>query len=359
MDSSDEKVDSSEERLSSEEDPVDDPKDADFEVPDDDDEDEEEEEDFMEEDEAPPRRRRSLPRGQPEEEEDAPPRRRRSATKLNEDEVDESTEEPPPRRRSSTKLAEDEDEPTEEPPPEPREEPPKVPPAIRDHNTAPEAQEEPVYTDTGRRKRSAAKKVNYDDSVRDKDFFRAVNKHDADKYPDNGHISEGDDDIIEDDTSDSDGPRRATAKKWKEPVEKKKKRGRPRKQDKDEAPPPVLDPSDGAAAMVLRMQKPPYDVLKTPWANRDPEVFATSSTIETVEGRDTWKELLPEMMWVRDRRLTIRVEHTSPRRWRRAAPERPHTKRADAPNAGLQRGRAETSCKQKQRRALLRQAARC
>ena len=223
MDSSDANPDSSEERLSSEEDPVDDPKDADFEVPDDDDEDEEEEE-FMEEDEAPPRRRRSLPRGQPEEEEDAPPRRRRSATKLNEDEVDESTEEPPPRRRSSTKLAEDEDEPTEEPPPEPTEEPPKVPPAIRDHNTAPEAQEEPVYTDTGRRKRSAAKKVNYDDSVRDKDFFRAVNKHDADKYPDNGHISEGDDDIIEDDTSDSDGPRRATAKKWKEPVEKKKKR---------------------------------------------------------------------------------------------------------------------------------------
>ena len=103
-----------------------------------------------------------------------------------------------------------------------------MPPAIRDHNTAPEAQEEPVYTDTGRRKRSAAKKVNYDDSVRDKDFFRAVNKHDADKYPDNGHISEGDDDIIEDDTSDSDGPRRATAKKWKEPVEKKKKRGVPR-----------------------------------------------------------------------------------------------------------------------------------
>ena len=64
MDSSDDKVDSSEERLSSEEDPVDDPKDADFEVPDDDDEDEEEE-DFMEEDEAPPRRRRSLPRGEP------------------------------------------------------------------------------------------------------------------------------------------------------------------------------------------------------------------------------------------------------------------------------------------------------
>ena len=64
------KSDSSEERLSSEEDPVDDPKDADFEVPDDDD-DEDEEEDFMEEDEAPPRRRRSLPRGQPDEEEDA------------------------------------------------------------------------------------------------------------------------------------------------------------------------------------------------------------------------------------------------------------------------------------------------
>ena len=170
--------------------------------------------------------------------------------------MDESTEEPPPRRRSSTKLAEDEDEPTEEPPPEPREEPPKVPPAIRDHNTAPEAQEEPVYTDTGRRKRSAAKKVNYDDSVRDKDFFRAVNKHDADKYPDNGHLSEGDDEILSDDESDSDGPRRATAKKWKEPVEKKKKRGRPRKQDKDEAPPPVLDPSDGAAAMVLRMVLP-------------------------------------------------------------------------------------------------------
>ena len=318
MDSSDEKVDSSEERLSSEEDPVDDPKDADFEVPDDDDEDEEEE-DFMEEDEAPPRRRRSLPRGQPEEEEDAPPRRRRSATKLNEDEVDESTEEPPPRRRSSTKLAEDEDEPTEEPPPEPTEEPP-VPASIRNHNTAPETQvEEPVYTDTGRRKRSAAKKVNYDDSVRDKDFFRAVNKHDADKYPDNGHLSEGDDEILSDDESDSDGPRRATAKKWKEPVEKKKKRGRPRKQDKDEAPPPVLDPSDGAAAMVLRMQKPPYDVLKTPWANRDPEVFATSSTIETVEGRDTWKELLPEMMWVRDRRLVTRrwCLRGLPRRWRR------------------------------------------
>ena len=225
MDSSDEKVDSSEERLSSEEDAVDDPKDADFEVPDDDDEDEEE--DLMEEDEAPPRRRRSLPRGQPEEEEDAPPRRRRSATKLNEDEVDESTEEPPPRRRSSTKLAEDEDEPTEEPPPEPTEEPPQeVPASIRNHNTAPETQvEEPVYTDTGRRKRSAAKKVNYDDSVRDKDFFRAVNKHDADKYPDNGHLSEGDDDILSDDESDSDGPRKATAKKWKEPVEKKKKRG--------------------------------------------------------------------------------------------------------------------------------------
>ena len=108
MDSSDANPDSSEERLSSEEDPVDDPKDADFEVPDDDDE-EEEEDEFMEEDEAPPRRRRSLPRGQPDEEEDAPPRRRRSATKLNEDEVDESTEEPPPRRRSATKLAEDEE----------------------------------------------------------------------------------------------------------------------------------------------------------------------------------------------------------------------------------------------------------
>ena len=290
MDSSDEKVDSSEERLSSEEDAVDDPKDADFEVPDDDDDEDEEEEDFMEEDEAPPRRRRSLPREQDE------PRPRRSATKLDEEEVDEPTEEPPPRRRSATKLdEEEEDAPTEEPPQE-------VPASIRNHNTAPEKVEEPVYTDTGRRKRSAAKKVNYDDSVRDKDFFKAVNKHDADKYPDNGHLSEGDDDILSDDESDSDGPRKATAKKWKEPVEKKKKRGRPRKADKEEAPPVVLDPSDGAAAMVLRMQKPPYDVLKTPWANRDPEVFATSSTIETVEGRDTWKELLPEMMWVRRRR---------------------------------------------------------
>ena len=176
-----------------------------------------------------------------------------------------------------------------------------MPPAIRDHNTAPEAQEEPVYTDTGRRKRSAAKKVNYDDSVRDKDFFRAVNKHDADKYPDNGHISEGDDDIIEDDTSDSDGPRRATAKKWKEPVEKKKNGGDRASRTRTRRLHRSWIPLTVRRQMVLRMQKPPYDVLKTPWANRDPEIFATSSTIETVEG-DTWKELLPEMMWVRDRR---------------------------------------------------------
>ena len=75
---------------------------------------------------------------------------------------------------------------------------------------------------------------------------------------------------------------------------KEEETGRPRKQDKDEAPPPVWTRPTGRGHAVLRMQKPPYDVLKTPWANRDPEIFATSSTIETVEGRDTWKELLPK-----------------------------------------------------------------
>lgn len=258
---------------SSEEEPVDDPQDVDFELHAEEDEDgEEDDEDELAMDEAPPRRRRSVPRVPQEDElvEDEAPRRRRSPPREEEDE--------PPRRRRSPPR-EDEDE------------------APREADA-----EEPTYTDTGRRKRGAAKKVNYDDAMTDRDFFQSVNEHDAVLHPNNGHVSEGDDPFDDEDDDDLSCTARhtegstATAKKWKAPTEPKK-RGRPRKVV--EEPPPVeIDPTDGAAQAVAQMQKPPYDILKTPWANRDPEVFAQSSTIEKVEGRQTWKDLLPEMMWV-------------------------------------------------------------
>ena len=89
--------------------------------------------------------------------------------------------------------------------------------------------------------------------MRDKDFFKAVNKHDADKYPDNGHLSEGDDEYK--------ATTRATAtvpgqqpKKWKEPVERRRNE---RQADKEEAPPSWIPPTGGRHGSG--MQKPPYD----------------------------------------------------------------------------------------------------